>query len=122
MRELTQQEIDQAPDWADNYFIHIVSGSIRWDCNEFYMWFDSDRRREWPIDGECGDDGQPIPRKEFDITKFDFGDSDIWKVQITKHGNDVIFFTEYGSKLSTVNKEKTIALAKHFKLTVEDLK
>ena len=114
MRELTQQEINQANEFFTHYSInksnsHVITIGL-----------------ELELEGKTciinDTTYQPIPRKEFDITKFDFGDSDIWKVQITKHGNDVIFFTEYGSKHSTVNKEKTIALAKHFKLTAEDLK
>jgi hypothetical protein len=73
MRPLTQQEIDQAPEWATHYVInpqYVIwqSKHLSWIALECFI----------PCYSSIGmdDHAQPIPRKEFDISDpFPFGAS-----------------------------------------------
>jgi len=122
MRELTQQEIDNAPaaiealivkrndaraskDWAtvDVILDELASMGIVLE--------DSDSVTSW-----CR---KPITRKTFDIREYEFSDKDIFNHFITKDKSRVNF--DFDSELmpsDTIgfNKQDAIALAKHFKL------
>jgi hypothetical protein len=100
MRPLTQQEIDDAPSWANYY-------SIQKD-EPYFTGLAMDQR---------GLDFKPIPRKEFDITNHRFSDNDITHAFRSIGG--VFINCDQGVTLS---KSDIIALAKTVKLTAEDLK
>jgi len=95
MREPTQNEIENKPAWAKYYYAAEGRAPI------FYA--------------APGVGTAPIPRKEFDINEYDFK----CKIEITSIGH-VMFKNIYGFSF-TFNKQDTIALAKHFKLTADDL-
>lgn len=61
---------------------------------------------------------KPIARKEFDIDKYEFSDIGIDRAAI-EHGN-VISLYNFEMRTS-INKQDAIAMAKHFKLTADDL-
>ena len=80
-RELTQEEIDLAPEWATNYYVDSAGDIL----------FESDDNYQWVIVGETYDvfsqlsngmrpDSKPIPRKKIDITEREFSDSEIGQV------------------------------------------
>ena len=103
MRELTQQEIDNAPDWATHYAMDD-DGEIFWQRK---------------LVSGCHSSEKPIPRKPFDIGWYEFSDKDIFNHFITKDKSRVNF--DFDSELmpsDTIgfNKQDAIALAKHFKL------
>ena len=99
MRELTQQEIDDAPEWATQYLI------------------DSGRVEYYSVDGINSAYGaKPIPRKPFDISNHEFDD----KFHLTScHVDDCgdVEISLANSPTDTyITKQDAIALAKHFKL------
>lgn len=98
MRELTQQEINDAPDWATHYYV--------------------DYDDSVSFNGGAGH-SKPIPRKPFDIGEYEFSDKDIFNHFITKDKSRINF--DFDSELmpsDTIgfNKQDAIAIAKHFKL------
>lgn len=117
MRELTQQKIDQAPDWATMYFI---KDGICWYNEIFFQWETGNKIK-------CGNnfnnaEFKPIPRPEFDVNEYEFSDGNI-KVAFD---NDIVFvdvnYDDFYSQSCEFNKVDIIALAKLVKLTPEDLK
>ena len=119
MRKLTQNEIDQAPSWATNYFIYTDGQEIRWQDNigHNFMW--SHEGVKFPFPRDDYNRGESINRKPFDISEYEFEDGDIERVAV-EDGNVVAL---YNFELNTaITKRDTIALAKHFKLTADDLK
>lgn len=100
MRELTQREIDQAPSNANFYFIDSEFGAIY-----------SIRATSYTL---------PIPRKEFDISEWlhseDANEADYLDMPLMQILDGSLCVD------GNVNKKYAIAIAKHFKLTAEDLK
>ena len=106
MRDLTQQEIDDAPEWATHYLHCDRLDMIRWNDNTHYQW--ESRAKESYI--KMKRDGQPIPRKEVDIKPY-------------KHWCDPCYdslgvgdFCYYDE----IDRGKAVEIAKHFKLTLSD--
>ena len=116
MRELTQQEIDNAPEWATGYFITPGFNGVTYESHEFYQYLPCGSRVEQLSSG-LSVNAKPIPRKEFDISEYEFSDSEV-EVETNEDGTVWLCAVAY----SSVNKRDAIALAKHFKLTAEDLK
>lgn len=114
MRDLTQKEIDNAPDWATHYFIE-ESGGLCYECKDRYINVNM-KFLSYQTTG-VEDFSKPIPRKEFDIE--DYCPSDLHMLNVNSDGN--IEFS-VGDFPKTINKQDSIAFAKHFKLTQDDLK
>ena len=119
MRELTEDELKLAPDWATHYFIYN-DGDILFEGNRNYQYYNS-RIKEfyklrWLTD--ISEYTVPINRKPFDITKHEWSDSGIERLEV---GGGVL--TIYSPE-HTVNLtfDDAIAIANHFGLTAEDLK
>ncbi len=96
MRDLTPQEIADAGD-NKHYFIDSEFGPIYSRHMKSFT--------------------QPIPRKEFDISGYEFSDGDI-NIHNAIGDRYELYVT---SKCIELNKQDAIALAKHFKLTASDL-
>ena len=95
MRELTQKEIDNAPEWATQYLI------------------DSGRVEYYSVDGINSAYGaKPIPRKPFDI-----GDYDDEEDGVHPNNSPCITIVDGELQVNGVIQEcHAIAIAKHFKL------
>ncbi len=83
MRDLTQQEIDDAPEWATHYVID-KSGYVIYE-SEYHLQFSNSERR-------CDSDGltvrsQPIIRNEFDISEYEFDNMKFIRVDIDDEPN-----------------------------------
>jgi hypothetical protein len=104
MRKLTQQEIDQAPAGLVCYMIREDTDTPMYlHHQDPFAWVDS----------------LPIPRKEFNFSKYVF--------ECTRVRNDTLFddecvFIATPHSTGFISKKDTIALAKRYKLTAEDLK
>ena len=120
MRDLTQQEIDNSPEWATRYFISESYG-IRWSDGSRYQWGDNTihsisnggaarMRRE----------SKPIPSKAFDISEYEFSDDEISR-EVQATSDCVQLDMVDGSRPALLDKNDVISLAKHFKLTAGDL-
>ena len=119
MRDLTHQEIKSAPEWATHYFIAENYG-IRWSNDSGYQW----RGDEFHSISHGGAtrllrESKPIPRKAFDISEYVFDGCD---VSIDDLIGDFVEFKNDHSSSFTLSKIDVIALAKHFKLTADELK
>lgn len=115
MRKLTQQEIDQAPEWAVEYYF-----------DDKDLWYVNKKWRMAKILGCVRNlkrhssvliDAKPIPRKEFDISEYAPTDSDT-SLYV---GPELIYIQNISRDMAEVRKKDSIALAKHFKLTPSDL-
>ncbi len=102
MRELTQQEIDQAPK-RFTYYCVKSNGGIHWQTKK-----------------ECSG-SQPIPRKQFDISEHEFSDDD---ESFSVNGDFIVLkrCDNYTNPSFDIHRPEAIALAKHFKLTADDLR
>lgn len=97
MRDLTQEEIDNAPEWATHYYVHhndLVSFNC---CREGRLIFDITKHESECVFG--------IRIGEFDSSILEFDAAD---------GHTTIGVS--------ISKDDAIAFGKHYKLTAEDLK
>lgn len=124
MRDLTQKEIDQAPDWAQRYFsegitalyININDGIIA-HINAPEVTFAPWNELEYALENS-----QPIPRKEFAISEYQFSDTDIKSVEIDGYAdNEYLHFYLHDTNELTHSKSDVITMAKALKLTASDL-
>ena len=117
MRELTQTEIDNAPDWATHYFI-FTDTAVYENETHFMASIEKLKLRNGGVG--MRKDAKPIPRKEFDISEHEFDDEDVGEIEFNEE--EVQLNMRDGSRPSILTKVDSIALAKHFKLTADDLK
>ncbi len=120
MRDLTQKEIDCAPDWATHYDI-TVNGFVMYDSSQLFQCLSSGNQPAFNKGG-LGKFSKLIPRKEFNVCIepwFNYIDT------LDALDNSISFYC-YDRDNKQVNfkvyKEDAIAIAKPFKLTVGDLK
>lgn len=130
--KLTDEQIAElAPDWAEFYLLNAKCEIVP----KVISFYDSTRSRAkwfyldsnmWSPDSyskiHAAVGIKPIPRKPFDIEEYEF--SDIFGSHHSSADGNVYFTAiELGRKVKfSIAKEDAIALAKHFKLTTEDLK
>jgi len=126
MRDLTQEEIDEAPEWALNFRViennftpKIISyncGSNKKKSQAYYL----DHKTWTPIcfGATQHEEFKPIPREKFDINKYyeDRNNYDDPYICTKIDGDDCCIVD------GSLGKEDAIAIAKYFKLTPEDLK
>lgn len=134
MRDLTQEEIDLAPDWSTHYSV-FDDGDIMFESDEFYMWLFVSG--DMSIKEHCNEmepESRPIPRKPFDISEHEFSDGGI-AINTVNHvkGQPLSIYMpdEYYSVESgrcgrfevefTLNKADAIAIAKALGVTGGDL-
>lgn len=115
MRQLTKTEIENAPEWATHYGI-CEDGDILFENEEFFIFASKPKKKLGQLFG-VDEDSKPIPRKEFDIEAFEA--DDMVKFYIDSDG-DLEFDGFDESYL--LRKDSAIAIAKHFKLTADDLR
>ena len=115
MRKLTQQEIDNAPEWATHYTITRPASLPMYESTKSYQVVDNNRRIQPPKG--ISSHAKPIPRKEFDIHAHKFNG------ELSVYGLTELCVTmEERENFVDIGMRDAIALAKHFKLTAEDLK
>lgn len=127
MRELTQKQIDNAPERFDAYYedgngsLRLINTKSMETCSANFLprvkgvsFFDKDHYSL----KTCS----PIPRKPFDISEYEFSDSHhLTSCYIDDCGDLVIELTNDPSNTYLTKKDVT-AIAKHFGVTAEDLK
>lgn len=102
MRDLTDQEIKDAPSWTTHYFINLISGEPHFYDQNFAL--------------EC----QLIHRPEFDIGEHKWSDETI--VIIGCDDSHFELMCTVQNEVFGISKLDVIAMAKSVKLTAEDLK
>lgn len=121
MRNLTQQEIDDAPSWATHYVITINNYVIYESSQLFFSSFSISPAYN---KGGIGKYAKPIPRTEFDVSEYEFSDGDIKHVEIDGYANNE--YLHFGLKQEvnelTHSKADVIAMVKALKITWDDLK
>jgi hypothetical protein len=119
MRELTQKETDNAPSWATHY--DAVGDSVMFESKDNTQMMIKGQLGNLIPFGPVSEDSQPIPSKGFDISEYHrnesnesfFVDGDL--ITLVRRDN-------YTNPYFELTMKDAIALAKHFKLTAEDLK
>ncbi len=131
-RQLTQGEIDLAPDGFKHYTF-MANGSLTYldRDNSKMMTIGMVERGENSISAGSyfsESEIQPIPRKAFDVTRYEFGDSD-WSINEIDINDGFIDFynhetcTDDGdSESHVITKDDAIAIAKALGVTAEDFK
>ena len=114
MRDLTQQEIKSAPEWATHYFIAENYG-IRWSNDSGYQW----RGDEFHSISHGGAtrlqrESKPIPRKSFDISE---SLSNVIKLAL----NDILIDDGTIGQFDAVCSTLTSQILNNFKL-IEEIK
>lgn len=115
MRNITQTEIDNAPEWATHYT--ILNFGVLYQNNEY---FQSDVDGFKCVQSRVSDEAQPIQRKEFDISEYEYSHGGL-KLHSVDDVNGDLYLSHY-REVHRRTREDAIAEAKHFKLTAEDLK
>lgn len=115
MRDLTQKEIDDAPDWATHYSV-AADGCVMYESSGLIIWTGLDSPR---CNIAISATAKPIPRKQeaFDIYQAKTSSG----IKFTG-ANSMYVNVNYLEESAVVAKIDVIALAKHFNLTAEDLK
>ena len=121
MRDLTPQEIKNAPEWATLYNIGS-DNEIFWIGEEFAMLQGGEKAHRRDICGyfSCI---KIIPRKAFDISEYE--SENISDIYVETWNNNSLGFEVSASLDDTaigIDKNDAIAFAKHFKLTADELK
>lgn len=119
MRDLTDKERELAPDCCDMYFINrsdlaVYVNSKTKECHVAWM--------SAPVVLDRIHYGYAVmrPIKPFDITQHEWSDDNMDRAISS---SDVITLDFFDSALSVaLSKSDVVAIAKHFKLTAEDLK
>lgn len=119
MRELTQEEIDLAPDWATHYYLDVC-GDIWFQSNikqVYMMGFQLLKERGAPYG--ISSRAKPIPRKAFDLSGYEFSDSDVSRVVVTK--GIAYVYTSIEKSGVDFKKADIITIAKALGVTGDDL-
>ena len=134
--KLTDEQIAElAPEWATHYRIANCDNSILFESAGFFAYYYTDEKRlggtHRQLSIGINKNSKPIPRKTepFDITQHEWSDEAMdcginfhapaWVMpDIEINIKDV----NGGDNTAVLLREHAVALAKHFGLTVEDLK
>lgn len=125
MRELTEEELKLAPDWATHYFIDELDDALYAGLSKdgkYYSvwWFGLSLPIEYvdDIDGYV-----TISKKPFDITKHEWSDTSVKEVRLFRDGSIDIQSNLVGVEVQiSIYKQDAIAIAKALGVTAEDLK
>ena len=117
MRDLTQQEIDNAPDWATHYYI-TPSGTITFESDKMFQSVSGTVHSNvvTGISKRC----RSIPRKAFDIRYHDWGDEFIVIVDCDSEHFQLMCTVQ--NELFGIHRKDIITMAKHVNLTADELK
>jgi len=116
MRDLTPQEIANAPEWATHYIVDS-DDDITYESLDWWCWAANPSRK---CDNRGRMSGVPIPRKEFDISQYEFSDGDM-DIIIEADGGVFVSVDSDRGLYANLSRNDIIALARHSKLTPEDL-
>lgn len=119
MRDLTEEELALAPSWATHYIVDS-DDSIIYESVSLCWWCGLGK----PIDNTLGFGkmkNRPITGRESDITQHEWSDCDLVFNRLDIDCNIHLDSTDVDCGIF-INKTDAIAIAKHFKLTAEDLK
>ena len=112
MRDLTQEEIDNKPEWA-THFVIAQTGRLVYESESLWAFeggLENDRFDGLPANAK------PIPTKTFDITQYEFEDS-ITEAKAEVSGDNLVLNFPHGApKWIFFDKDDVAAMAKHFKL------
>lgn len=123
MRELTEEELKLAPEWAKFFHVDSYDDILFWDGNMCYTWMtelhiDSELLNHWPEKLPF----KKLTRNNFDISNYKFSDLNVRlsnlsssKVELAVEACGLEYFM-------TQDKKDIIAIAKALGVTAEDLK
>jgi hypothetical protein len=124
MRDLTEEELKLAPEWATHYnLFDEARGRVLFSCHERFVILDSDGGvfEKGSIEegyNPCLDDSD-APILKFDISEHEFSDAEIECVPA--EGNKLLLVNYSGDNSALLDKPDAIAIAKALGVTGEDL-
>ena len=127
MRELTQEEIDNAPEWSSRYYSDEVAGIGYLNTSKGeVLWANSNITRPFSPHAAIFKASKPIPRKQFNISEHKFTDNENLELE-SQTDKILTFYSCNGENFIAGSyfdfyKHDVISMAKHFRLTMEDLK
>lgn len=111
MRDLTEEELALAPEWATHYFIDTSDDTPIYESKNLCWWAGLGK----PLPCKRMDEGAiAIIRKPFDIAQHEWSDK-LARVMFLPEANKICFEGE-------IYKKDAIAIAKALGVTAEDLK
>ncbi len=114
MRELTPEEIKNAPDWATHYLI-ACDNTVCYDSADHYMLDDNVKIKSMANGPDS--DSKPIIREAFDIWKVKFNGN----IALESCDDLSVTFID-GEHEMCLGRTEIIAAAKHLNVTHEELK
>jgi len=120
MRDLTQKEIDHAPDWAVRYNTNTARGDVCYmnGMERIGMWGKDREKFILLINRPLYKNSNPIPTGKFNIEALNINDS-IVELRVIQNAGKYPKKVA-GAAMRAANKLQ--AISKHFKLTPDDLK
>jgi hypothetical protein len=123
MRDLTEEELKLAPDWATHYQFGVIGNLIFISLRKMLAW-NVNTPLSMAVDLEyCShlvDKHKPIERKPFDITKYEFSEglsiSNMCKLSV-----EIEFKDNDDCNYVPLHKDDVIAIAKALGVTAKDL-
>lgn len=119
-RQLTQEELDLAPEWATDYFIDN-EGDVCFESESYYQYLVEGKLLDKQYQTGFGmeEDSQPIPRKAFDVANHRFSVVSLINSVVVDNDVATLFF-EFDKRMD-LTKSDSIAIAKALGVTTEDL-
>lgn len=114
MRDLTQEEIDNAPEWATRYRISELNDGACYINKEKMvgMWRKNKIKFALVKGSSVFKYSKPIPRKPFDIGEYDFSDCDA-VIDVAPLTNAIRVSTKSGNN-AELTESDVDAMKKHF--------
>lgn len=115
MRDLTEEELKLAPDWATHYIVDSFDDVV-YQSENLFWWVNliSPVSHNNMIEGAV-----EITKKPFDITKHDFSD---WEISSADFEYDEFTLRFFEVNAIHLNKDDAIAISKALGVAGEDLK
>lgn len=119
MRDLTPEELAFAPEWATHYIINSEDDNVIYESSKYCWWKGMPFRMVNYTFSKSK--SRLIDRKPFNITQHEWSDITMQGYEVAKCANSSIILNG-SSKSKVLNKADAIAIARHFKLTGDDIK
>ncbi len=117
-RQLTQEELNLAPEWASRYSVDEFN-AVLFESDKLFQWLDSGVLGcIYPqVNSGISMDSQPIPRKAFDVASIESPNMHDMDQPYIRNNDDGTITVD-----GKIDKYLVIAIAKALGVTAEDFK
>ena len=123
-RQLTQEELNLAHSlgWNPTDFIATDSSIIFENKRNYQVLYPDGKLGALMNRPSNAFNAQPIPRKAFDISEYQFSDNDIHGAKVISEANEIEIELKLEVDFISLNKSELIAMTKALGVTAEDFK